>query len=356
VTIAEALRPLGYVSASIGKWHLGGPAYYPEKQGFDVNIGGTDRGAPASYFFPYRSKTDSGIWQTSGIPGLEDGNEGDYLTDHLTVKAEKFIEHNKDRPFFLYFPHYALHGPVQAKKDLIAKYQAKAKANQEQKNPVYAAMVESVDDSVGRIMKKLEERKIADRTIVIFMSDNGGVSFPGRTSPPATSNAPLRSGKGYLYEGGIREPLIIKWPATVTPGSVCQVPVSSVDFFPTILEMAGGKTDAKQILDGVSLVSLLKQSGPCQREAVYWHYPHYHGYGGKPSGAIRKGDFKLIEFYEDGKLELYNLNDDLGEKVDLAAKMPDKAKELHQMLKDWRKSVNAQMPTPNPDFQLHQKK
>jgi arylsulfatase A-like enzyme len=338
-TIAAALKPLGYTSASIGKWHLGGKPYYPEKHGFDVNVGGTERGSPPTYFFPYKNKAFS-------IPGLEEGKEGEYLTDRLTTEAETFIEKNKDKPFFLYLAHHGVHIPLQAKKELIAKYQAKARPGQEQNNPVYAAMVESVDDSVGRIMKKLEEVKIADRTVVFFMSDNGGLSVKEGPHTPATSNAPLRAGKGYLYEGGIREPMIVKWPGTVRAGGVCEAPVSSVDFYPTILEMAGSKAD----VDGVSIVPLLKQSGELKREAIYWHYPHYSNQGGKPGGAVRKGDLKLIEFYEDGKLELYNLKEDLGEKNDLAAKMLDQAKELHQILKDWRKAVDAQMPTPNPDY------
>jgi arylsulfatase A-like enzyme len=329
-TIGAALKPLGYTSASIGKWHLGGKAYYPEKHGFDVNIGGSERGSPPSYFFPYK------------IAGLEKGEEGEYLTDRLTTEAETFLEKNKDKPFFLYLAHHGVHIPHQAKKEVVAKYKAKAKAG-DQNNPVYAAMVESVDDSVGRMMKKLEELKIADRTVVFFMSDNGGVST-------ATSNAPLRAGKGYLYEGGIREPMIIKWPGTAKAGSVCDVPVSSVDFFPTILEMAGSKPDEKQIVDGVSIVPLLKQTGELKRDAVYWHYPHYAPQGSKPGGAVRVGKLKLIEFYEDGKLELYNLKEDIGEKNDLVAKMPEKAKELHQMLEDWRKAVDAQMPTPNPNY------
>jgi arylsulfatase A-like enzyme len=349
VTIAKALKPLGYISASIGKWHLGGPAYSPEKHGFDVNVAGTDRGAPpGGYFFPYKGKT-------SGLPGLAQGNEGEYLTDRLTMEAEKFLENNKNRPFFLYFPHYAVHIPLQAKKDLIAKYQAKAKPGQEQNNSIYAAMVQSVDDSVGRIVKKLEELKIAERTVVFFMSDNGGLSVEEGPNTPATSNAPLRAGKGYLYEGGIREPLLIKWPSATKPGGVCDVPVCSIDFYLTILEMAGGKVGLTQIIDGVSLVPLLRQSGDLKRDALFWHYPHYSNQGDKPGGAIRKGDFKLIEFYEDGKLKLYNLKDDLGEKVDLAAKMPDKVKELHQMLRDWRRAVDAQMPTPNPDYQPQKK-
>jgi arylsulfatase A len=340
VTIAKALKPLGYASASIGKWHLGGKPYYPEQHGFDLNVGGTERGSPPSYFFPYKNPNFS-------IPTLPGGREGEYLTDRLTEEAEKFIDQNKDKPFFLYLAHYAVHIPLQAKKDMISKSQAKAKPGDEQNNPIYAAMVESVDESVGRVMRKLDDLGIADRTVIFFTSDNGGLSVKEGPNTPSTSNAPLRAGKGYLYEGGIREPLIVRWPGTAKAGSVCNVPVSSVDFSPTILEMAGLPV---QQIDGVSLISLLKQAGGLKRDALYWHYPHYSNQGGKPGGAILKGDYKLIEFYEDGKLELYNLKDDIGEKTDLASKIPQKAKEMRDMLNEWRKAVDAQMPTPNPDY------
>ncbi|HEV3203019.1 MAG TPA: sulfatase [Gemmataceae bacterium] len=340
LTIATALKPLGYVSASIGKWHLGGKPYYPEQHGFDLNVGGTERGSPPSYFFPYKNPNFS-------IPTLPGGLEGEYLTDRLTEEAEKFIDKNKDKPFFLYVAHYAVHIPLQAKKDILAKYQAEAKPGDEQNNPIYAAMIESVDQSVGRVMQKLEDLRNADRTVIFFTSDNGGLSVKEGPNTPSTSNAPLRAGKGYLYEGGIREPLLIRWAGTVKAGSVCNVPVSSVDFYPTILEMAG--LPKKQV-DGVSLVPLLKQTGDLKRDALYWHYPHYSNQGGKPGSAIRKGDYKLIEFYEDGKLELYNLKEDIGEKTDLASKMPQKAKEMREMLNEWRKAVDAQMPTPNPDY------
>jgi arylsulfatase A-like enzyme len=343
VTVAEALKPAGYVSASIGKWHLGGKDFSPEKQGFDLNIGGSDKGSPPSYFFPYKNKDFS-------LPGLEEGRPGEYLTDRLTAEAEKFIAANKDRPFFLYLAHYAVHIPLQAKKDVIAKYQARARPEQGQNNAVYASMVESVDDSVGRVLKQLEELKLADRTVVFFMSDNGGLSVREGRDTPSTSNAPLWAGKGYLYEGGIREPWIVRWPGAVRPGSVCDVPVSSIDFYPTILEMAGVQQDAGQVIDGVSLVPLLRQTGGLGRESLYWHYPHYSNQGGKPSGAVRRGDYKLIEFFEDGGLELYDLRQDIGEKSNLAAKMPDKVKELHGLLMEWRKAVDAQMPTPNPDY------
>jgi arylsulfatase A-like enzyme len=340
VTIAKALKPLGYVSASIGKWHLGGKPYYPEPHGFDLNVGGTERGSPPSYFFPYQNANFS-------IPTLPGGRQGDYLTDRLTQEAEKFIEQNQGKPFFLYLAHYAVHIPLQAKKDMISKYQTKAKPGAEQNNPIYATMVESVDESVGRVMRRLDELRIADRTVVFFTSDNGGLSVKEGPNTPSTSNAPLRAGKGYLYEGGIREPLLIRWPGRTKPGCVCNVPVSSVDFYPTILEMAGLSVPP---CDGVSLIPLLQQAGSLKRDALYWHYPHYSNQGGKPGGAIRKEHYKLIEFYEDGRLELYNLKDDIGEKTNLVSHMPQKANEMRDMLHAWRKAVDAQMPTPNPDY------
>ncbi len=329
ITIAEALKPAGYVSASIGKWHLGKEPYYPEKQGFDLNFGGTHQGHPPSYFFPYK------------IVNIDRGEQGEYLTDRLTDEAEKFIEANKDRPFFLYLTHYAVHTPLQAKKEKIAKYKAKVKPGQLQNNPVYAAMIESVDESVGRIMRKLDQLGLTENTVVFFMSDNGGLAG-------VTSNAPLRAGKGTLYEGGIREPWIVRWPGVVQPGSVCDVPVISTDFFPTILEIAGVPLPKGVVLDGISNVPLLRQTGTINRKALFWHYPHYHRT--TPAGAIRYGDYKLIEYYEDNHVELYNLKEDLSEKNDLAQKMPEKAAQLRKMFHDWLKEVDAQMPTPNPNY------
>jgi len=353
VTIAEALKEAGYVTGFVGKWHLGGKAYWPEHQGFDVNIGGCQSGMPRSYFWPK--------WR--GNPPIE-GRNGEYLTDKLTDESLKFLDANKDNSFLLYLSHYAVHTPLQAKKELIERYKAKAadlppakgprfipegkrQARQVQDHLVYAGMVQSVDESVGRVMKKLKELGVADNTVVIFMSDNGGLST-SEGSP--TSNVPLRAGKGWLYEGGIREPMIIKWPGVVRPSSVCREPVTSTDFYPTILEMADLKLKPKQHIDGVSLVPLLKRTKSLPRKAIFWHYPHYGNQGGSPGGAVRAGDYKLIEFYEDNRLELYNLKEDIGEKNNLAEKMPGKATELHKMLKAWRKDVDAQMPTPNPDY------
>ena len=328
VTIAEALKPAGYATASIGKWHLGGEPYYPDKQGFDLNVGGTAKGQPPRYFSPY------------SIPTLADGPKGEYLTDRLADEAEKFIEQNRDRPFFLYLPHFAVHTPIQGKEEITAKYAAKP-PDGDQKNATYAAMIESVDESVGCVMKKLDALGLADRTVVFFMSDNGGLAG-------VTSNAPLRAGKGTLYEGGIREPMIIKWPGVVRSGTTASTPVTSTDFYPTILEMAGLPPKPEQHMDGLSLVPLLKESGPLRRDTLYWHYPHYHRT--TPAGALRHGDWKLIEYFEDGHVELYNLKEDLSETKDLAAAMPEKTHELQKMLAEWRRSVGAQMPATNPNY------
>jgi arylsulfatase A-like enzyme len=332
VTIAEALKAAGYATGHVGKWHLGDdPKYWPENQGFDVNAGGWKAGHPwGGYFSPYAN------------PKLPDGPEGEYLTDREAAEAEKFIEKNKDRPFFLYLSHYTVHTPLQAKQDIIDKYKAKVDPDYLQKNPTYAAMIHSLDEAVGRVAKKLQDAGITEDTIIIFMSDNGGLQGP-------TDNAPLRAGKGTAYEGGIREPMFIKWPGVAQPGSVCSEPVISMDFYPTMLEMAGLLARPEQHRDGLSLVPLLKQTATLRREAIYWHYPHYHRT--KPFGAIRRGEWKLIEYFEDMNVELYNLKDDLGEQNDLAPKMPKKAAELRELLHKWRASVNAQMPTPNPDYE-----
>ena len=346
-TIAEAIKPAGYVSASMGKWHLGNdPGHGPIGQGFDVNVGGYEAGSPRSYFSPYKN------------PELKDGPEGEYLTDRLTDEALKFIEANRDKPFFLYLPHYAVHTPIRAKKEMIAKYKAKEPSNG-QSNPTYAAMIESTDQGVGRMMAKLGQLGLTDDTIVIFSSDNGGVggySVLGIKGGEITSNAPLRGGKGMLYEGGIRVPLFVRWPGVVKAGTRCDEPVITVDFYPTLLEMAGASRPTSQALDGESTVPLLKGDGALKRDAIFWHFPAYlQGSGGTwrttPAGAVRRGQWKLIEFFEDGRVELYNIVRDISEKDNLAEKMPEKAKELHDLLGNWRKSVNAEMPTRlNPKY------
>lgn len=333
VSLATALKSAGYATAAIGKWHLGGEAYRPETHGFDMNFGGDHRGQPPTYFSPYK------------IPSIADGPSGEYLTDRLTDQAERFMETNRDRPFFLYLAHYAVHTPLMAKKEIIEKYQAKARPDAAQKNTTYAAMIDSVDQSVDRVTRKLDELGIAERTVVIYTSDNGGLIS-------STSNVPLRAGKGSPWEGGTRVPLIVRWPGHVAAGTTCRTPVISVDHYPTLLELASVAGDPKHNakVDGQSIVPLLEQKGTLARDAIFWHYPHYHPGGATPYGAVRQGDFKLIEFYEDRRVELYNLKDDLGEKTELSAKMPEKARELQTALADWRAKVGAQMPTPNPKY------
>jgi arylsulfatase A len=343
LVLPEVLKKLGYTSAAIGKWHLGGEGFLPQNQSFDVNIGGTSAGSPPSYFYPYTAKAIS-------LPGLEKGNDGEYLTDRLTAEAERFIEQHQSKPFFLYLSHYAVHIPLGARAELVKKYEGSARGQNAQTNAVYAAMIESMDASVGRILQKLEQLGLTDNTVVVFTSDNGGLSVKEGPKTPATSNAPLRAGKGYLYEGGIREPMIIRWPGIVQPGSVCTVPVSSIDFFPTILELAGTDPKVYPQVDGVSLLSLLKGRSGFSRTNLFWHYPHYSNQGGKPGGAIRSGDFKLIEFYEDGRWELYNLKEDLSEQHNLAESMPKKAAELQAKLDAWRRTTQAQMMLPNPEY------
>lgn len=331
-TIAETLKHAGYATASIGKWHLGGPDFFPDKQGFDENIGGCDKGQPPNYFSPY------------GIPTLSDGPKGEFLSDRLTDEALKFIERNKTRPFYIYFPHYAVHTPLMGKSNVVAKYEAKADPKNPQHNAKYAALVESVDDSVGRLLAKLDELGLADNTVIVFTSDNGGLVLN-----QVTSNRPLRAGKGSAYEGGVRVPLFVKWPGVTKPGSVCDTPVITPDYFPTIAEICGATIQNKSALDGESLVPLLRQTGGFKRDTIYWHYPHYHPGGATPYSAIRQGDFKLIEFFEDNHVELYNLSDDLGEKTNLAEKLPQQANALKEQLHAWRKEVGAQLPTANPE-------
>ena len=349
VTLGEAFKEAGYATFLAGKWHLGGKAYYPDRQGFETIVG-VDGGMKR--FSPYKNAN------------LPDGPPGEYITDRLTEESLKFLDAHRAGPFLLYLSHYAVHIPIEAKEEMVKRFKEKAaglpaglglrfardlgrEVRVVQDHAAYAAMIQSVDECVGRLMKKLDELGLADSTAIVFMSDNGGLST-AEGSP--TANVPLRAGKGWLYEGGIREPLIVKWPGVARPGSVCQEPVISTDFYPTMLEMAGLPLRPDQHADGVSLVPLLKGAGVPRREALFWHYPHYSNQGGGPGGAVRAGDFKLIEDYEDNHLELYNLKDDIGEKNNLAARMPEKAEALRKMLHDWRQSVGAVMPAPNPDF------
>jgi arylsulfatase A len=339
-TVAEALKQRDYATAYIGKWHLGSPQYYPQHQGFDLNIAGGDIGHPASYFWPYGDTNNS-----HRVPGLAEqgGGEGEYLTDHLTGEALKFIAANRNRPFYLQLAHYAVHAPLMGKEEEVEGFRRIPGANG-QSNAVYAAMLKSVDQSVARVLKQLDELELSERTIVVFTSDNGGAVHFGQ--PPATSNAPLRLGKGYAYEGGLRVPLIINVPGITRPGTTCNWPVISQDFFPTLLELAGADQSASRTaVDGVSLVPLLRGEAALARQELFWHYPHYWN-GGKvsPYSVVRVGDWKLIRFYETGKEELYDLRADLGEQRDLASVRLEKRRELAVRLDQWLKDVGAQVP------------
>lgn len=344
-TLAEALREGGYRTAHIGKWHLGSePFCLPEHHGFDVNIAGNAHGAPGSYFFPY-----AGDWliPASGHRAkwnvLPDGKPGEYLTDRLTDEAVKFIRESREKPFFLYFPHYGVHTPIQAKPEVTAKYERVPEA-QRQGKPEYAAMVESIDDSVGRVMAVLKELQLDGNTVILFTSDNGGFYN-------ATSNAPLRANKGAYYEGGIRVPLIVKWPGVAKPGLVLSEPVTSTDLYPTCLAAAGLPALPNQHVDGLNLQSALTGEGSLPGRALFWHFPHYNDHPSSvPGSVVRKGPWKLIETFDPEGIELYNLSDDLSETQNLATTETAKADELLRELDTWRRDVGAEMMKPNPDY------
>ena len=332
VTIAEVCKTAGYATASFGKWHLsitkkppGSLPYNPDKQGFD------------EWFVTYK-------------PSSKDDPESDaHNVEAITQKSLDFLDRHKDQPFFLYVTHNTIHAPVLGKKRLVQKYKNKPGSDRPENNPVLGAMIEELDDSVGRLLKKLKDLRIDDRTLVVFFGDNGGLERDAKQTP-------LRSGKANLYEGGIREPLIVRWPGVVTPGSMCSEPVISVDFFPTFVESLGLENQVTHTIDGVSLLPLLKQSGPLRREAIYWHYPHYHSSSIGPCGAVRSGDYKLIEWFDEtlcgpgNELELYNLKEDIGERDNLTQKMPEKTRRLKDMLATWRNKVGAQVLSPNPNY------
>jgi len=340
VTLAEALQAGGYATATMGKWHLGQD---PTTQGFDINIAGREWGSPSGggYHSPYK------------YPNLVQRVEGEYLTDRLTDEACAFIDAHRGGPFFLYLTHYAVHTPIQAKADLTETFAAKTKGKHHT-NAKYAAMIASVDESVGRVLDTLDRLQLADNTIVLFCSDNGG-------HRGATSNVPLRGAKGMLYEGGIRVPMIVKWPGVTKAGDVCQEPVIGIDIYPTLLEVTATTPPAEVALDGESLVPLLRDStATLDRPALFWHFPCYlqgkgdpHGgpFRTTPAGAIRMGDWKLIEWFETGRRELYHLRDDLGEQRNLADSNPAMTEQLLQRLRKWRRDVQAPVPsTPNPKY------
>jgi arylsulfatase A len=350
-TLAELFKQKNYFTAHIGKWHLGQAAFYPETHGYDVNIGGSYWGAPATFHFPY-----SGPWSKSNpeyryVP-VGPGKPGDYLTDKLTDHALDLIEQKRNDPFLLSLWFHTVHTPIEAKPEDIARFEKK-KRGARHKHAVYAAMVASLDENVGRVLRKLDELNLADNTVVVLTSDNGGVDFPTSKSgdKPPTSNSPLRSGKGTLYEGGIRVPLMIRWPGRTKPGSICKTPVTSEDFFPTFA--AGFASDAKELprFDGVNLLPLLENpNAALPRRTLCWHYPHYYRRM-TPGSAIRDGDWKLVHYYEDDRVELYNLTKDPSEQHDLATSNPIKAKELRAKLDAWRNETGANAPSPNPNRQ-----
>lgn len=350
VTVAEVLKENGYETFFAGKWHLGPQGHWPEDQGFNINVGGYERGGPKSYFSPY------------GNPRLEDGPKGEHLPDRLASETAAFIKDHRDEPFFAFLSFYSVHTPLETREDLKHKYEAKAEAKvatgsewsregahkvrSVQRHAVYAGMVEALDQAVGKVLEALKAQGLEKNTIVFFVSDNGGLST---AEGHPTSNYPLRAGKGWLYEGGIREPMLIMWPGITPPGSVCDVPVITNDFYPTILKMAGLSAGEDQHHDAVSLVNLLKGNESLDRKALYWHYPHYSNQGGFPAGAIRSGDWKLIERYDSGRLELFDLKNDIGEQVNVAAKNGETVERLLKDLDSWRKASGARMPTGNPN-------
>jgi arylsulfatase A-like enzyme len=345
-TIAEAFKEAGYATFFAGKWHLGGEGFFPEDQGFDVNIGGHHRGSPpGGYFAPYKN------------PKMEQGPKGEHLPARLAEETAAFIDAHHEEPFLAYLSFYSVHTPLQARDDLKEKYQEKAEELPEdrevwgeegdrklrlvQDHAVYAGMVEAMDAAVGVVLDKLDALGIADNTIVMLTSDNGGLST---SEGHPTSNLPLRAGKGWLYEGGIREPLLVRGPG-VASGAQTDVPVSSPDFFPTLLELTGLDARPDQHVDGASFAGVLKEATALPERPLFWHYPHYGNQGGSPGAAIRLGDYKLIHFYEDGRHELYNLAEDVGEENDLAVAMPEKVAELAGMLKAWQAEVGAKEPS-----------
>ncbi len=349
ITLAELLKPLGYVCCHIGKWHLGGSgwgskSWLPTDQGFDYNLGGTRYGSPGSYYDPYG---EGKFFPRTCFPARK---AGQYLTDREADEAVRFIREHKDQPFFLHLAHYAVHAPIQPKKELLAKYEKKPKSTK-QRCPAYATLVESVDQAMGRILELLDELRLADNTIVIFTSDNGGASHVRCGDGPATDNSPLRLGKGFPYEGGIRVPYIFRWPGHIPAGSVCDTPICSIDLVPTICAAVGAKLPRRRIIDGVNLMPLLTRSGTIERRSLYWHFPHYWwGTKVRPYSIVRAGDWKLIRHYETGQLELYNLAADLSEQRDLSASEPGRVQSLETELNAWLRSVGAKLPKRNPNY------
>ncbi len=350
-TIAEKLNENGYKTCFLGKWHLGDEGFFPEDQGFDINIGGHHRGSPpGGYYSPYKN------------PKLTDGPEGEYLPDRLTDESIKFISENKDNPFFLFLAFYTVHTPIQASKKHFEKYKAKREelnlsevphiregegwTKTVQENAAFASMVVAMDENVGRVLEALKEQRLDENTWIIFTSDNGGLSTLRRKNAP-TSNGPLRAGKGWCYEGGIRVPLIISGPEVVEPGRIVEQPAISMDYFTTILNLAEIEHEKN---DGENLLPILTEGKQINRDELFWHYPHYHGSAWKPGSALRKGDWKLVVHYENNRTELFNLANDPGETTDIAFENKDKVAELKKILDTKLADSNAKFPEVNPDY------
>lgn len=326
-TVANVLKESGYKTAFLGKWHLAGEGsvktsdgivdanYHPDNMGFDINIGGCAYGQPKSYFSPYGNAT------------IEDGPVGEYLTDRLADEAVKFVHDNSDNPFFLMLSTYTVHTPLRAPKKTIDKYNGNT----------YYAMIDELDKNVGRVLQGLKEANLENNTIVVFYADNGGL----------WGNKPLRGIKGSLFEGGIKVPMIVKWPGKVNSGAVCSEPVTSVDILPTFADIAGTNLKKGNDIDGISIKPLITKNRPLKRGAIYWHFPHHRSTEGAMGAAIRKNNWKLIELFEEEKFLLFNLSSDPGEQNDLANKMPEMVKELKQDLNNWQKQMNAEMPQKN---------
>ncbi len=364
-SVASALRDVAYQTWHVGKWHLGDEPFYPENHGFDVNIGGCHWGSPKQgYFSPY------------GIDSLPDGPDGEYLTDRLTDEAIGLIK-NRDagRPFFLNMSHYAVHIPIDVPEPLVEKYRKKArdlkldqidpivegepfpfeqKKDQNlarriiQSDPAYAAMVENMDTNVGRLLDVLAAEGLADDTLVVFTSDNGGLST---AEGAPTCNFPLFEGKGWNYEGGTRVCKIVRLPGRVPAGTVCETPTTSTDYYPTFLDFAGLPPRPDQHVDGVSLRGLFEGTSELEERGVFWHYPHYSNQGNTPAGSVVFGDWKLIEFFDSGRVELFNLADDISEQRNCAESHPQIAADLLARLHAWQKDVEAKIPEPNPNWQ-----
>ncbi len=348
VTVAEVLRAAGYTTAHVGKWHLGTAEYYPETQGFDYNVGGTLWGAPQTFFFPYSgAQTYRGLRY---VPHLAGGGEGEYLTDRLASEAIRILSAERGKPFFMHLAFHTVHVPVEGKPAIADRYRQRIRDGLRHRNPEYAAMVQSLDENVGRVLGALDDLGVAASTMVILTSDNGGYvgEFGGM---PVTDNSPLRSGKGSLYEGGIRVPAIIRWPGFTQPGTETHVPISSIDYYRTILSAAGlsGDREHNKAVDGIDLTPMLKDPRHApEREALYFHYPHYYATT-SPVSALRMGHWKLLRYYEDSRTELYHLADDMGEQRNLASERPAVASALLERLTAWWGQVDAQHPSPPPD-------